>query len=103
MFNVPRAARRGTDVCFSWLVFNACIADLELATEGKDGRGGRSRRSVRVAQGWRGDRDPASPPRVGSHANTSFERSPGHALPPSPGMVMGRPRQAPCVFPLLLT
>lgn len=30
MFNVPRAARRGTDVCSPRLVFNACTADLGL-------------------------------------------------------------------------
>lgn len=35
VFNVPQTARRGTNVCFPWLVFNASTSDLGLATRGR--------------------------------------------------------------------
>lgn len=85
-FNVPRAAQRGTNVCFPWLVFNACTTDLGLTTEGKGSREGRSgRREGRFLR------------------NLEWHKAGGEAvawcpLLHSPGMVVGRARQDPLHF-----
>lgn len=86
MFNVSQTARRGTNVCFPWLLFNACTTDLGLATGGKDSWEGRShRREGRLLR------------------NLEWHKAGGESvawlpLLHSPGMVVGRAGQDPLHF-----